>query len=129
MFGAHKDKIIGRSEFFARALNGSWKESDDNLVNLPEDKPHVFELYLQLLYKNVVPVRNAISLYAENHKSNDTVSGDVQDADISEQSTDAEQGKTKKSAEALTQEVWDNAILEWNALIPLYILCEKLQDR
>lgn len=46
----HKDLIVSRSDFFTRALNGKWKEGNDNVVKLPEDEPEIFWLYIQLLY-------------------------------------------------------------------------------
>ena len=37
-------------------MNGNWTESQERVVRLPEDKPEIFELYLELLYTNQIPV-------------------------------------------------------------------------
>ncbi|KAF2679122.1 hypothetical protein K458DRAFT_259155, partial [Lentithecium fluviatile CBS 122367] len=49
-FWAHKELICSKSDFFAKALNGKWKEADENVVKLPEVEAEIFELYMQLLY-------------------------------------------------------------------------------
>jgi hypothetical protein len=49
-FLVHKDLIVSRSKFFAKALNGPWREAEDKVVNLPEDDAETFALYLSLLY-------------------------------------------------------------------------------
>lgn len=49
-FFAHEALICQRSRFFANAMNGSWIESDERKVPLPEDEPDVFALYLKVLY-------------------------------------------------------------------------------
>ncbi|KAF1362452.1 hypothetical protein EJ07DRAFT_77735, partial [Lizonia empirigonia] len=55
-FLVHKSILTARSEFFCRALNGSWKESETKTVDLTEDVPETFDLYLNLVYKNQLPV-------------------------------------------------------------------------
>jgi hypothetical protein len=49
-FTVHQDLISTRSEFFAKALRGDWKEAQERTVVLPDDEPEVFRLYLQFLY-------------------------------------------------------------------------------
>jgi hypothetical protein len=49
-FVAHESFLTARSEFFRRAINGSWKESDTRVVKLPEDDPEIFALYINYIY-------------------------------------------------------------------------------
>jgi len=49
-FYIHEALITGRSEFFKTSLNGKWAESDNRIINLPEDAASVFEHYAHLLY-------------------------------------------------------------------------------
>jgi hypothetical protein len=49
-FFVHQSLIVARSEFFAKALRGDWKEAHQRKVSLPDDEAEVFRLYLQLLY-------------------------------------------------------------------------------
>ncbi|KAF2803316.1 uncharacterized protein BDZ99DRAFT_453580 [Mytilinidion resinicola] len=49
-FSVHDTLLASRSEFFTRAMNGRWKESKERLINLPEDSPAVFSLYMHHLY-------------------------------------------------------------------------------
>lgn len=39
-----------RSEFFRCAMNGNWAEASSRLVNMPEDDPEQFSLYVRFLY-------------------------------------------------------------------------------
>ena len=55
-FVVHKS-FISRSEFFRRALNGNWAESDDRTINLLEDDPNVFAQYLHFIYTNKFPTK------------------------------------------------------------------------
>lgn len=52
-FFVHQSLISARSEFFAKALRGDWKEAQQREVSLPDDEAEVFRLYLQLLYIGV----------------------------------------------------------------------------
>ncbi|KAF2751791.1 hypothetical protein M011DRAFT_393584, partial [Sporormia fimetaria CBS 119925] len=55
VFDVHAGLISNRSEFFKAALSGRWAASKNNTVKLPEDDPKVFGLYLQYLYRNILP--------------------------------------------------------------------------
>jgi hypothetical protein len=48
-FTVHEDLICPRSQFFRKAMSGPWKESEERKVDLPEDEPGVFALYLKLI--------------------------------------------------------------------------------
>ncbi|KAF2501374.1 hypothetical protein BU16DRAFT_197075 [Lophium mytilinum] len=49
-FSVHDTLLCSRSKFFAVALNGKWKESDDRIIKLPDDDPNVFRDYVAHLY-------------------------------------------------------------------------------
>ncbi|CAO2656037.1 Nn.00g048400.m01.CDS01 [Neocucurbitaria sp. VM-36] len=57
-FWVHQKILTSRSEFFKRATNGQWLESDERLITLPEDRPDVFRLYLNLLYTRQVATKS-----------------------------------------------------------------------
>lgn len=61
-FWAHQDILTSRSEFFKRATNGKWLESDERLVTLPEDKPDIFRLYLNLVYTKQIATKEWMML-------------------------------------------------------------------
>nr|OQO18170.1 hypothetical protein B0A51_14102 [Rachicladosporium sp. CCFEE 5018] len=46
----HKELLCSASPFFAAALNSTFAEGLDQTVRLPEEKPEVFEWFLQWLY-------------------------------------------------------------------------------
>ncbi|KAF2731071.1 hypothetical protein EJ04DRAFT_418566, partial [Polyplosphaeria fusca] len=56
-FLAHEGTLIKYSEFFKRALSGSWVESDLRIITLPEDDPEIFELFLNYLYTKQLPIQ------------------------------------------------------------------------
>lgn len=51
-FIVYEGTICARSEFFRRALNGNWAESEERLVRLTEDEPAIFAIYLNHVYTN-----------------------------------------------------------------------------
>ncbi|KAJ4338018.1 hypothetical protein N0V95_008191, partial [Ascochyta clinopodiicola] len=59
-FVAHESFLTSRSEFFRRAMNGAWEESESRVVKLPEDDPHTFELYMSFVYTGQVPVNDQL---------------------------------------------------------------------
>lgn len=46
----HKELLTSASPFFAAALNSTFAEGLDQTVRLPEEKPEIFEWFLQWLY-------------------------------------------------------------------------------
>jgi hypothetical protein len=101
-FWVHKDLISSRSDFFANALKREWMKVKDRKIELPDDEPKIFALYLQLLYTDKLPVKEIESL----RKSGD--SGDSSDNDDSE--------------------YWKLKDAECLELCQLYILADELQD-
>jgi hypothetical protein len=57
-FVAHEGIICARSEFFRRAMNGNWTESNEKLVKLHEDDPRAFGVYLNHVYTGQLPTMN-----------------------------------------------------------------------
>lgn len=49
-FVIHQDLICARSDFFRNSMKDGWKESNEGVVELPEDDPQIFGLYVQSLY-------------------------------------------------------------------------------
>jgi hypothetical protein len=54
-FMIHEGVICARSEFFKRAMNGIWTEAKERVVNLLEDRPDIFEIYVNHVYTNQLP--------------------------------------------------------------------------
>jgi hypothetical protein len=59
-FSIHEGIICARSEFFRRVMSGDWLEKEERLVELPEDDPDIFALYVNIVYMSQVPT-NAIA--------------------------------------------------------------------
>jgi hypothetical protein len=53
----HENLICSSSDFFEKAVQGGWKESEERLVRLKSDSPDVFNVYLHWLYYHTFPVR------------------------------------------------------------------------
>jgi hypothetical protein len=53
----HQSILTTHSEFFVRATNGKWAESDERLVTLPDDRPEIFRLYVNILYTTEVATK------------------------------------------------------------------------
>jgi hypothetical protein len=49
-FVAHESFLTSRSEFFRRAMNGNWAESESRVIKLPDDTPEIFAIYLNIVY-------------------------------------------------------------------------------
>jgi hypothetical protein len=55
-FDVHESLITSHSLFFKKAMSGSWKESEDRVIKLPEDDPEIFNVYVHHLYTGSVAV-------------------------------------------------------------------------
>jgi len=49
-FSVHKSVLCQSSPFFEAAVEKDWQEKKNNLIELPEDEPEVFEEYFAWLY-------------------------------------------------------------------------------
>jgi hypothetical protein len=92
-------------------LNGTWEQSDDKTILLPNARPEVFELYVQILYTGVIPL--------------------VEDDDVRVQDSEClNRGRSKQEIkEDYEKESVADKKYVYNMLIDLYILSEELQDR
>ncbi|KFY01007.1 hypothetical protein O988_02967 [Pseudogymnoascus sp. VKM F-3808] len=55
-YSVHKALLTSQSEYFEKALNGKFKEADEQTIRLPEDSPDAFNLLIGWLYQNQIPV-------------------------------------------------------------------------
>lgn len=56
-FSVHEDLICKASDFFQKAMSGSWKESSTRSIRLESHDSETFQVYLHWLYYHVLPVR------------------------------------------------------------------------
>ncbi|OBT65772.1 hypothetical protein VE03_03398 [Pseudogymnoascus sp. 23342-1-I1] len=54
-YSVHKALLTSQSEYFEKALNGKFKEADEQTIRLPEDSPDAFDLLIGWLYQNQIP--------------------------------------------------------------------------
>lgn len=52
----HKTLLTNQSEYFDKALNGPFKEADEQSIYLEEETPAAFDLLVGWLYQNSIPV-------------------------------------------------------------------------
>jgi hypothetical protein len=55
-FLVHKDKLLQRSTFFKAACSERWQQSGSKAIELPEDIPDIFEIYIHCVYHDKVDV-------------------------------------------------------------------------
>lgn len=55
-FSVHENLIRTSSPFFDKALTGAWRESSQRTIQLPEDEPKIFAIYVHWLYNCTLPV-------------------------------------------------------------------------
>jgi hypothetical protein len=61
VFTAREFFLVSRSEFFRRALTGNWTEAESRTIKLPDDDPHIFGIYLNLVYTGqLVTMRKSV---------------------------------------------------------------------
>jgi len=55
-YTVHKSLLTAQSEYFDRALNGKFKEADEQTIRLTEESPDAFDLLIGWLYQGQLPV-------------------------------------------------------------------------
>ncbi|KAK4555426.1 hypothetical protein LTR86_007723 [Recurvomyces mirabilis] len=55
-FTIHKDIVCAKSDFFAAACTGTWRESTDGVVRLPTVEADIVKLYVHWCYANDIEV-------------------------------------------------------------------------
>ena len=73
----HKTLLTNQSEYFDKALNGSFKEADEQSIYLEEETPAAFDLLVGWLYQNSIPVVGPLFADFRNNKI-DSLSGSPQ---------------------------------------------------
>jgi len=67
-FPVHRD-ILTKSEYFRRALDGDFKEAEEQAIDLPEEDPDIFSFVVAFLYEEkFVPIKamsNALSKFSQ----------------------------------------------------------------
>lgn len=62
-FYVHRD-VLTKAEYFRRALDGQFKESQDQAIDLPEEDPAIFSFVVAFLYEDsyepIKPVAKAL---------------------------------------------------------------------
>jgi BTB/POZ domain len=56
IFGIHERLIRASSPFFDKAMSDKWQESLQRSIQLPDDEPKIFQLYVHWLYYDTFPV-------------------------------------------------------------------------
>jgi hypothetical protein len=51
----HKALLTGASDYFEKALNGSFKEAEEETIFLPEENANTFDLLIGFLYQGMIP--------------------------------------------------------------------------
>jgi hypothetical protein len=66
VFSVHRD-ILTKSEYFRKALDGEFREAEDQAIDLPEEDPAIFSFVVAFLYEGTyVPIKTAASVLGES---------------------------------------------------------------
>ncbi|KAF2121998.1 hypothetical protein BDV96DRAFT_662972 [Lophiotrema nucula] len=128
-FLVHKALLKSKSPFFAKALCGEWREAKDCAVNLPDVEPAIFELYVQFLFAQKLPIRSSpLEVTDEEiakHQMNEGYNDDEAEGEKSEPNKDdddeAEDSGNQEPVNSLSPE----AQRDHDARM---VLSEKFQD-
>jgi hypothetical protein len=55
-YAIHKNLLTKESDYFDKALNGAFKEAEDQSIDLPEESPATVDLLVGWLYQDKIPV-------------------------------------------------------------------------
>ncbi|KAF2130039.1 hypothetical protein P153DRAFT_431107 [Dothidotthia symphoricarpi CBS 119687] len=73
LFHIHKSVLCKTSAFFQSILESAWTGLDYKPIDLTDEKPEVFQMYLQWLYSGKVAVKLEANLYSYMVRVNDEV--------------------------------------------------------
>ncbi len=54
-FVVHEPILSSRAEYFQRAMNGHWMESNTRVISLSDVEPEIFSVYLNSVYTGKIP--------------------------------------------------------------------------
>jgi hypothetical protein len=64
-FHVHRD-ILTRSEYFRKALDGAFREAEEQAIDLPEEDPAIFSFVVAFLYEGkYVPIKPIATVLGE----------------------------------------------------------------
>jgi len=62
LFSVHKD-VLTKSEYFSKALDGDFKEAENQAIDLPEEDPAIFSFVVAYLYEGkFIPIKPIASV-------------------------------------------------------------------
>ena len=62
LFNVHKD-VLTKSEYFSKALDGDFKEAENQAIDLPEEDPAIFSFVVAYLYEGkFIPIKPIASV-------------------------------------------------------------------
>jgi len=98
-FHIHRD-ILTRSEYFRKALDGAFREAEEQAIDLPEEDPAIFSFVVAFLYEGkYVPIKPiATVLVAEPDKGKGKEVADNQNGSGSDDGTDSGGSTSDESA-------------------------------
>lgn len=66
LFNVHK-AVLTKSEYFSKALDGDFKEADQQAIDLPEEDPAIFSFVVAYLYEGkFMPIKPISSVLGMN---------------------------------------------------------------
>jgi hypothetical protein len=65
VFSVHRD-ILTKSEYFRKALDGEFREAEDQAIDLPEEDPAIFSFVVAFLYEEkYIPIKAIATVLGE----------------------------------------------------------------
>ncbi|KAG0650661.1 hypothetical protein D0Z07_2533 [Hyphodiscus hymeniophilus] len=112
VFSVHRDVLI-KSEYFRMALDGEFREADDQAIDLPEEDPAIFSFVIAFLYEGTyVPIKTAASVLVEEPdkgkgKESDDMNSGSEDGTDSGGSASDESIRSQRRRERRTRRQWE----------------------
>ncbi|EUC44234.1 hypothetical protein COCMIDRAFT_27387 [Bipolaris oryzae ATCC 44560] len=70
-YDVHKTLLTHHSEYFSRALGGSWKEAEENSIILNDIEPKTFEVFVHWLYTQKIATEEEVNRMLETYPSDE----------------------------------------------------------